>query len=100
MLRMNKEKVLACITPEQIKTIQKDNPFRFERNRLIRDLRRKGVTHRVISEISGLCLVQVKGIAGKMPKYDPLAAAIEGVRADVGACLNDLLKKIESRITP
>jgi|GEM_PF-2681055 len=98
-LRLNKDKVLASLTLEQVKTLQKDNPFRSERNQLIRDLRRRGVAHGVIAEISGLAVTQEKNIAGKMTQYDPLTAAIEGIRGDISTFLNDLLNRIESKIT-
>jgi predicted regulator of Ras-like GTPase activity (Roadblock/LC7/MglB family) len=92
-LRFKKEKVLACMTPEQIKAIQKDNPFRSERNEVIRDLRRRGVEHAVIAEISGLAVTQEKNIAGKMPPYAALSTAIEGIRADIEAYFNDIFRR-------
>jgi len=36
------------------KEIQKDNPFRWQRNKKIRELRAKGVTVEVLKEITGL----------------------------------------------
>jgi len=35
------------------KEIQKDNPFRWQRNKMIRELRAKGVTVEVLEEITG-----------------------------------------------
>lgn len=92
-LRFKKEKVLACMTPEQIKAIQKDNPFRSERNEVIRDLRRRGVEHAVIAEISGLAVTQEKNIAGSMPPYAALSTAIEGIRADIETYFNDIFRR-------
>ena len=97
-LRLNKEKVLAGMTPEQIKAIQKDNPFRAERDQVIRDLRRRGVQHAVIAEISGLALTQVKNIAGKIPHYTALSTAIKGIRADIEIYFDDLLNRIEAQV--
>ena len=101
-LRLNKEKVLDSLTPEQVKTLQKDNPFRSERNQMIRDLRRRGVLHGVIAEISGLAVTQEKNIAGKMPRYTALATAIEEIRAriraDIETYFDDLLSKLESQV--
>ena len=101
-LRFKKEKVLACITPEQIKAIQKDNPFRSERNEVIRDLRRRGVEHGVIAAISGLAVTQEKNIAGKMPRYTALATAIEEIRAriraDIETYFDDLLSNSHARV--
>jgi len=36
------------------KEIQKDNPFRWNRNKRIRELREKGVTFEVLEEITGM----------------------------------------------
>jgi len=92
-LQFRKEKVLAGMTPEQIKAIQKDNPFRSERNEVIRDLRRRGVEHEVIAAISGLAVTQEKNIAGKMPPYAALSTAIEGIRADIETYFDDLFRR-------
>jgi hypothetical protein len=91
-LRLNKEKVLASLIPEQVKTLQKDNPFRSERNQMISDLR-GGVLHRAIAEISGLGVTQENNIAGKMPRN-----IRERIRADIETYLDDLLSKLESQV--
>jgi hypothetical protein len=46
--------------------IQKDWPFRVERNEAIRALRRRGVTLDLIAEVTGISLVQIKRIAGNI----------------------------------
>ena len=97
-LRFKKEKVLACMTPEQIKAIQKDNPFRSERDQLIRGLRRRGVEHGVIAEISGLAVTQEKHITDTMPPYAALSTAIEGIRADIETYFDDLLSGLKSQV--
>ena len=101
-LRFKKEKVLAMMTSEQVRAIQKDNPFRSERDQLIRDLRRRGIEHAVIAKISGLALTQEKNIAGKMPRYTALATAIEEIRAriraDIETYFDDLLSGLKSQV--
>ena len=92
-LRFKKEKVLAMMTSEQVRAIQKDNPFRSERNEAIRDLRRKGVEHEVIAAISGLAVTQEKHITDTMPPYAALSTAIEGIRADIETYFDDLFRR-------
>lgn len=55
-----KEKIfLRYLSNAQRKTLQKFNPFRTERNALIRCLARRGVTQVLLSKVSGLSPVQI-----------------------------------------
>lgn len=42
------------LTPEKIKTIQKDYPFRRDRETMIRQLCDRGVTNKTLAEVTGL----------------------------------------------
>lgn len=46
--------------------IQKDYLFKVERNEAIRALRRRGVKHGLIAEVSGLSIHQIKRISGNI----------------------------------
>lgn len=48
------EKLLNSLTQEQISTLQKDNPFKEERDLLICELRERGVAYPVLAQITGL----------------------------------------------
>ena len=47
------QRVLDALSEDEIKQIQKENPFRNERNDKIRELLKRGVTTSIIEEISG-----------------------------------------------
>lgn len=42
------------LSPEEIKTIQKDYPFRRDREAMIRQLCDRGVTNKTLAEVTGL----------------------------------------------
>ncbi len=48
------QKVIELLSDEEIRQIQRDNPFRVERNDKIRELRRRGVYLVVLVEVSGM----------------------------------------------
>ena len=49
------QRVLKKLSKAKIKQIRKENPFRNERNAVIRKLCDRGVKLAIIAEISGLC---------------------------------------------
>lgn len=46
--------VIDALSEDELKQIQKVNPFRFERNAKIKELCERGVEQIIVSEISGL----------------------------------------------
>jgi lambda repressor-like predicted transcriptional regulator len=61
--------VKEAMTEDEIKQIQKDNPFRNERNDKIIGLWKKGVSLAIISEISGLSDTALGHIVRRKRKY-------------------------------
>lgn len=49
-----KQKLLESLTPEEIKTLQKDNPFKHERDDKIYELIQRGVSCFVLADVVGL----------------------------------------------
>ena len=56
--------VWGQLDDQKRKSIQKDNPFRADRNEAIRALRRQGVKMDIIAEITGFHVAHIKRIAG------------------------------------
>lgn len=48
------KKLVDLLSAEEVIQVQKDNPFRIERNKKIAELCRRGVAQVVLAEISGL----------------------------------------------
>lgn len=63
--RVMEKTLLRSLLNNERKTVQKLNPFRFERNRLIRRLAQRGVSQLLLSRISGLSETQIFRIAHK-----------------------------------
>lgn len=94
------QRVLEGLTSEQKRTIQRDNPFRNERDQLLYALRTRGVKLPVLAEISGLSENAVFCIAkrqhkdaSKLPYSRPrrpnkLEAALKAISRAVYAVLN------------
>ena len=67
-------KLKEALTPAELETIQADNPFRLDRDRMIRRLRARGVQIPVIAEISGISRSQVHRITHQAdPETDQTA---------------------------
>jgi hypothetical protein len=58
-----KEILLESLTKEQLKTIQKENPFIVERNAAIGELFNRGVSCFLLEEISGIGHSSIQRIA-------------------------------------
>lgn len=54
------------LSARERRDIQKENPFKVDRNEAIRALRSRGVKMETIAEVTGISLVQIKRIAGKI----------------------------------
>lgn len=59
------EAVTEALDEEQKRVIRKENPFRRDRNRAIRELRDRGVTANVLAEITGYSISQIKILTSK-----------------------------------
>lgn len=53
------EALIQELSPDEIATIQKEYPFRRDREKLIRELCERGVAYKVLSEVSGLSMSTV-----------------------------------------
>jgi hypothetical protein len=51
-----------CLTHDQLLAISRFSPFKVERNRVLMDLKRKGMSQAVLGELSGLSRRQVEVI--------------------------------------
>ena len=58
--------VWGMLDAQERKAIRKDNPFKVDRNKAIRALRRRGIKMAIISEIAGFHIGHIKRIAGKI----------------------------------
>lgn len=63
------QRVLDSLSDDEIKQIQKENPFRSERNAKIRELVGRGVKINIIAEISGFSPNMISRI--KLRKFKP-----------------------------
>jgi hypothetical protein len=63
-----KKMFIQRLSPGQEETLKKFNPFRGERDRLIRLLRNQGVSRVLLSKVSGLCGTSIHNILNKGTK--------------------------------
>lgn len=68
-----KEKLLKSLTPDEIKTIRKDNPFKHERDAKIYELCQRGVSCYLLAEIIGISKSSINriGIYGSNRQPSP-----------------------------
>ena len=71
------QRVLDELSEEEIKQLRKDNPFRVERNKKIKELYRRGVKVVIIAEITGLCEMTVLRAVRNAPKFMSKALCVE-----------------------
>jgi|GEM_PF-3411245 hypothetical protein len=64
------KRVLEALTPDEQRQIRKENPFRIQRDAIIRKLCDQGVKYVVVAEISGLSDDAVGDIDGQQRKYE------------------------------
>jgi hypothetical protein len=57
-----KNKLLEILSPDEIKTLRKDNPLKLERNKKIYELYQKGASTKLLSEISGMTPTSISNI--------------------------------------
>jgi len=77
------KKLLASLTADQFKTLQKDNPFKEERNNLICELAERGVGYPLLAKITGMPKSTVHRIArGRMSMADEQTSRIDMKRLE------------------
>lgn len=59
------QRVLKSLSPDEVKKIQKENPFRNERNTKIRELLDRGIKINVLAEISGFSRCYIRHIKNR-----------------------------------
>jgi len=59
------QRLVELLSEDEIQRIQKDYPFRVERNNKLRELYGRGVTQIVLAEVSGLSGAYIWKICGK-----------------------------------
>ncbi|SHH29984.1 hypothetical protein [Desulfofustis glycolicus] len=59
------KKLVDLLSAEEVMQVQKDNPFRVERNAKIVALRQRGVAQVVLAEISGLSDTTISNICAE-----------------------------------
>ena len=64
------EMVLAAITGDELKPLQKNNPCRNERNDRILELHKRGVKNVVIAEVTGLSNNRVSSLLQELLSKD------------------------------
>jgi hypothetical protein len=60
--RKQKKELLERLTPDEIKTLQKGNPFKLERNKKIYALYQSGVSTHLLVDISGMTHTSIDNI--------------------------------------
>lgn len=68
------ERVLKSISRADVEQINRDNPFRNERNAAIKRLCRRGIKRVILSHISGLCDQTISRICRQKRKKRKLSA--------------------------
>ena len=69
------QRLIDLLSEGDIQQIQKDNPFRLERNDKISELCRRGAKHVVLAELSGLSGASVGKIHADSLPYKPATQA-------------------------
>jgi len=64
-----KERLLASLTQEQKQDIKKENPYRRERDSIIHELTRRGVSYPLLAEVTGLGKSSIGRIAKEKINY-------------------------------
>lgn len=82
------QRLLEALEEEQKRVIQKNNPFRSDRNEAIRELRARGVGISILAEVAGLSETHIKTIIHPVPTSK--------ARASMDAALNDIKTAFEA----
>jgi hypothetical protein len=65
------QKLIELLSNEETQQIQRDNPFRVERNDKIRELFRRGVRQAVLAEVSGMSMSSIGRVCAGVPPFTP-----------------------------
>ncbi len=83
------QRALRRLKTDEIEAIQKSNPFRNERNEAIYSLRKLGLKHSILSEITGISLTQMKKICpGKRREEQKQLGALQ---AGIGPLTEEII---------
>ena len=70
----NAQRLIEALSDNDLRQIKRNNPFRVERNNMIRDLRGRGVRLVALAEVCGISVTSICKILAKTPhssRYDP-----------------------------
>lgn len=71
------KRVLKELSNYEIRRLRRENPFRNDRDNILRELIRRGVKITIISEISGMSETSVNRIRKGIPLYYKRAAGLQ-----------------------
>ena len=89
---MQAKEVLSLLTKKQRRAIRKNYPFRPERNKVIRQLRQRGVPWYVIAEVSGLSRSRVQQIGSTEDRIRNSVGVTSGVLKELKMVLEAFYK--------
>lgn len=75
--------LLKSLSKKEIEEIQRDNPFRIDRNKAIYALKKRGIQQKVLVEVTGLAIQTIKKICivGRRQEKNKEAPVIGELRA-------------------
>lgn len=97
-----KERLLRSLTARQRETMRRDNPRKWRRNALLKELHTQGVRVTLLSELSGINRTALYRILDGKPEVVPRSTwrsrgDFSGLMAAFKRMIIELLKFIESR---
>jgi len=97
-----KERLLRSLTARQRETLRKDNPRKWRRNALLKELHTQGVRVTLLSELSGINRTALYRVIDGKPEVVPRSTwrsrgDFSGLMAAFKRVIIELLKLIESR---
>ncbi len=97
-----KEKLLRSLTAKQRETLRRDNPRKWRRNALLKELHAQGVRVTLLSEVSGINRTALYRIVDGKPEVVPRSTwkgrgDFSGLMAAFKTMIMELLIFIESR---
>ena len=97
------KKALKMLNEKQKEAIQKDNPFRNDRDQAVREMKKKGLTLPVLAEITGISRNQVFAIVNRKTKSsknapDSTSGTVDSLMAAFEAFLHEKLQMVLEKI--
>jgi hypothetical protein len=90
-----KQKILDSLTEKQIQIMQKDYPFKKERDSIIYELRQRGVACSLLAELSGLTKTSTHRIGSHRPALIKNKQSKELTLAKVSQAFNAFYTELE-----